>query len=348
MTEAADALYGLPPDRFTAARDARVRAAREAGDRPLAEAVAGLRRPSLSAWANNMLVREHPEQVRPLLDLGEELRRAHRELDGARLRELADSQRELLGALAQEAREVAARAGHPVSESVGREVADTLRAVLADPEASRAWASGRLTKAPGATSGFDAVAPDALPPGPSGAARRGGGGGGRDSAGGEGGGHGRGPSRKSPARSGAKAAQPAREADAAQPAEAARPAKAARAARDAQRDRKQRELAAQARRDLRAAERAYEERAEESQEARRLAEEAEARRAELAEQAEALVTELKRTRTELRTAREEERAARARAQEREKRAREGGRKLSEARRTAEAAAARTPTRRRKD
>lgn len=85
----ADELYGLRPEDFTAARAARVAAARTAGDRALAERIGKLRRPSLSAWASNLLVREQPEQIEPLLKLGEALRQAHQDLDGAQLRALS-------------------------------------------------------------------------------------------------------------------------------------------------------------------------------------------------------------------------------------------------------------------
>ncbi|MFE2631832.1 hypothetical protein ACFXDP_28475, partial [Streptomyces sp. NPDC059374] len=53
----ADELYGLRPEQFTAARNERVAAARSAGNRKLADAIGRLRRPSLSAWASNTLVR---------------------------------------------------------------------------------------------------------------------------------------------------------------------------------------------------------------------------------------------------------------------------------------------------
>ncbi|POX46689.1 hypothetical protein C3489_31340 [Streptomyces sp. Ru71] len=142
----ADELYGLRPEDFTAARNARAAAARKAGDRSLAGEIARLRRPSLSAWAANLLVRERPDAVAPLLELGEGLRQAHRELDGGQLRELTRRQRSLVGALARQARQLAEEAGHPIGDDAQREVEATLHAVLADPEAADAWSAGRLVK----------------------------------------------------------------------------------------------------------------------------------------------------------------------------------------------------------
>ncbi|MER6073491.1 hypothetical protein ABT187_32545 [Streptomyces sp. NPDC001817] len=150
----ADELYGLRPEEFVAARDRRALEARKAGDQALAREIGALRRPSLAAWVGNLLVRRRPEEVRPLLDLGEELRRAHRELDGPQLRKLVRRQGEVIGALGRQARRLAAEAGRPVGEGVQREVEETLHAVLADPEAAREWAAGRLVKPLSATFGF--------------------------------------------------------------------------------------------------------------------------------------------------------------------------------------------------
>ncbi|MBX9396525.1 hypothetical protein K4749_23775 [Streptomyces sp. TRM72054] len=158
----ADELYGLRPEHFTAARDTHAAAARKAGDRALAEKIGKLRRPSLSAWASNLLVREQPDQVEPLLRLGEGLRQAHHDLDGAQLRELIRQQRVLISALSRQAGQLAAQAGRPITPDAQREVESTLQAVLADPDAARQWAAGRLVKPLDAAVGFPAIAQDAV------------------------------------------------------------------------------------------------------------------------------------------------------------------------------------------
>ncbi|MFJ7334243.1 hypothetical protein ACIQU3_20590 [Streptomyces sp. NPDC101110] len=170
----ADELYALRPEEFTAARASAVAAARTAGDRELAERIRVLRKPSLAAWVSNLLVRGSPGEVEPLLRLGEGLRQAHQDLDGAQLRELSRRQHALVRALSMQARQLAKEAGHPIGESVQRELENTLHAVLADPEAARAWAGGRLTKPLSAAVGFPAVAEGARPqrPAPAPAADR--------------------------------------------------------------------------------------------------------------------------------------------------------------------------------
>ncbi|MEU6915508.1 hypothetical protein [Streptomyces olindensis] len=159
----ADELYALRPEDFTAARASAVAAARTAGDRELAERIGALRKPSLAAWAANLLVRSRPGEVEPLLRLGEGLRRAHQDLDGTQLRELSRRQHALIRALSGQTRQLAKEAGHPIGESVQREVENTLHAVLADPGAAEAWASGRLTKPLSAAVGFPAAAEGARP-----------------------------------------------------------------------------------------------------------------------------------------------------------------------------------------
>ncbi|MER5837332.1 hypothetical protein ABT116_42870 [Streptomyces sp. NPDC002130] len=159
----ADELYALRPEEFTAARASAMATARTAGDRELAERIRTLRKPSLAAWVSNLLVRSSPGEVEPLLRLGEGLRQAHQDLDGAQLRELSRRQHALVRALSLQARQLAKEAGHPIGESVQREVENTLHAVLADPEAARAWAGGRLAKPLSAAVGFPAVAEDARP-----------------------------------------------------------------------------------------------------------------------------------------------------------------------------------------
>ncbi len=149
----ADELYALPPGEFIAARDERVRAARESGDRELATALGRLRRPTTSAWAVNLLARDQPDLLDQLGTLGGELREAQRELRGPALRELAAERQRVVAALVQTARRLAARAGHPASAGTAYEVEQTLHAALADPAVAREVCAGRLVH-PAAPGGF--------------------------------------------------------------------------------------------------------------------------------------------------------------------------------------------------
>ncbi|MBW8797441.1 MAG: hypothetical protein JF597_28760 [Streptomyces sp.] len=169
LEEVADELYALAPADFTAVRDERAKAARAAGDRELAGQIRRLRRPTMAAWASNLLVREQPEESHQLLRLGEALRRAHEDLDGEQLRELSAQQHQLTFALARQAGQLAAQAGQRISDDVRQEVQDTLHAVLADPEAAGQWAKGHLTKPLSGPVGFPALTRQ---PAPAAASRR--------------------------------------------------------------------------------------------------------------------------------------------------------------------------------
>lgn len=131
-----------------------MRAARAAGDRPLGAALTRLRRPTVSAWVLNLLLRDQPEIGDQLVALGAELRRAQAELSGPELRELAAQRQRLVSALVRSARRIAAREGHPVTAAAAFEVEQTLHAALADPEVAAEVSSGRLVR-PVSRTGFD-------------------------------------------------------------------------------------------------------------------------------------------------------------------------------------------------
>lgn len=141
---ALDELYVTPPVDFVARRDALAAAAKEAGRADDARRIRGARRPTLAAWATNLLVRSRPQESREFLALGTALREAHGTMDRGRLRELSAQQWRIIAALSQLASRLARGSGQRLSAPVQREVESTLRAVLADPEAADRWAAGHL------------------------------------------------------------------------------------------------------------------------------------------------------------------------------------------------------------
>ncbi|NUP20486.1 MAG: hypothetical protein HOZ81_31270 [Streptomyces sp.] len=163
VEEVIGALYRLRPEEFVAARDARVAEARRAKDASAARRIAGLRRPTLAAWASNLFVRQHPHEAERLLELGETLRQAHRTLDAAQLRQASRQQHQMITLLARETAELAQQAGSPLTQAVRYEVEQILHGVLADQKVAEEWAAARLTRVPAATVDFTAVTPEALP-----------------------------------------------------------------------------------------------------------------------------------------------------------------------------------------
>ncbi|MGZ4436313.1 MAG: hypothetical protein ACXVW6_01650 [Nocardioidaceae bacterium] len=142
----ADALYALPPGEFTPARDAEAKAVRADGDRELAEAIKRLRKPAAAAWVVNMLMRHRYDEMVQVLDLGASLRQAQSDLDGDALRELTRQRRRLIGAVAGDGRALARDLGVKVSESVVRQVEQTLHAAMVDTDAAAAVRTGLLVE----------------------------------------------------------------------------------------------------------------------------------------------------------------------------------------------------------
>jgi hypothetical protein len=163
LNDAADELYGVPPDEFIGARDAAVAAARERGDRDLAKAIGRLRRPTKAAWLANLLARHRAAQLEGLLGLAAGLADAQRTLDGTALRQLSSKRHQLVAAMAREAGRLAQEAGDPAAESVLRELQGILDAALARPEIAEQVRSGRLTRTLSYTGFGPEADPDAAP-----------------------------------------------------------------------------------------------------------------------------------------------------------------------------------------
>ncbi|MBD7917442.1 hypothetical protein H9657_04005 [Cellulomonas sp. Sa3CUA2] len=145
LDDVVDELYGGTLDDFVARRDAAVRAAKAAKDREVAGRIASLRKPTVAAWAVNVLVRDDPSLADALRDLGEGMRDAERTLDGPALRELGKQRRALVSGLVARARRLAADGGQKLSTAAAQEVEHTLTAALADPGVADAVAAGTLT-----------------------------------------------------------------------------------------------------------------------------------------------------------------------------------------------------------
>jgi hypothetical protein len=146
-----DELYGLALDRFIAERGALVRTLRADGDREQAGQVAGLRKPSVAAWAVNQLVRTQGELLAELFAAGDALRAAQGELlavrgDGRALRAAAERKRSALLRLTSAARRTLSREGDELSGPVVERVGETLHAAAVDEWARAQVSAGRLER----------------------------------------------------------------------------------------------------------------------------------------------------------------------------------------------------------
>ncbi len=125
------ALYALPPEEFTAARNARAKELK-AEDAELAAQVAKLPKPTAAAAAVNRLARDEPSEVRALVQSGKRLRAAQEAaLAGKGENAVAEATREHRDALERVRREARRLR---LSEAVLERVASTLRAASVDPE----------------------------------------------------------------------------------------------------------------------------------------------------------------------------------------------------------------------
>ncbi|SDM01443.1 hypothetical protein SAMN04487916_12134 [Arthrobacter sp. ov407] len=145
-------LYALPYGEFVAARTAAAKDVSAIGltsaeQRALAAEVRALPKPSVAAWAVNMLAAHSPEILRELAGLGTSMQAAQDALDAAALRRLAQERRQLLAGAVKTAHALAAQQGRAISASVATEVEQTLRAATADPGAAAAVQSGCLLRA---------------------------------------------------------------------------------------------------------------------------------------------------------------------------------------------------------
>lgn len=135
-------LYAGPPDQFIAHRDAAVKRARAAGDKELADEIKALRRPTLAAALLNQLHRrDGATGLNELLELGHRLRAAQSKLDVRAMKSLSTERNTLISQLVSE---IGKASSEPLSGTVQEQLSDTLVAAVADAEAGRAVASGRL------------------------------------------------------------------------------------------------------------------------------------------------------------------------------------------------------------
>jgi hypothetical protein len=145
-----DALYGLPLEEFTKARNELAGELRSKGDRESANRVKALAKPTTVAWAVNQVMRTQPTDARQLLEVGERLREVHEGVTAGNasagdLREAVEAEREVVGRLTAAARGLMNTKGRGLSESVLERVEQTLHALSTDGEVRSVADASRLS-----------------------------------------------------------------------------------------------------------------------------------------------------------------------------------------------------------
>ncbi|GAB3301248.1 hypothetical protein [Parasphingorhabdus pacifica] len=146
-------LYSADPTEFVGVRDRLAAEARDRGDGETAAEIKKLRRPGMAAHAVNLLAWHESERVDRLVELGEQMRSAQRNLRGDEVRQLDEERSGLQVELIDRAVELTGAGGRSLGEQARRQVEQTLHAAVSDPEAARQVCSGALT-APVEYSGF--------------------------------------------------------------------------------------------------------------------------------------------------------------------------------------------------
>jgi hypothetical protein len=152
-----DHLYASLPEDFTRARNDLAQRLKQAGQADAAARVRQLRKPTVPLWAVNQLARQHPDEVRALLDAGERLRVAQQAAlrgESQELRTATAEERKVLRSLTQRGEELLHEAGHSVDT---KRIASTLRAAAVDQHGRELLEQGRLSEEFEAT-GFGALA----------------------------------------------------------------------------------------------------------------------------------------------------------------------------------------------
>ncbi len=163
-----DALFKLPPEEFTAARNALVAQLKRDGRHAEASEAKALTKPSVSAWVVNQLYWRRRESFDRLIEAGDRLRRAHAvQRTGDSARDPVSVRRELVAELASIAADLLREAGHGGTRDLSRRVATTLEALSSYGRRHGAPAAGRLSddlQPPGFEAALGMRLPGAEPP----------------------------------------------------------------------------------------------------------------------------------------------------------------------------------------
>src|SRR4051794_40366894 len=162
-----DRLFELPPEEFTAARNALARRLKDEGNASAAADVKQLSKPSIAAWAINQLAREQQGAVKLLLESAARLKKAQENAlkgggTGDALRRAQADERKALRELTQQAQGILERSGRSAGTTVLDKISSTLRAAAVDDAGRTALKIGRLTGEV-KPSGFDVFAGLELP-----------------------------------------------------------------------------------------------------------------------------------------------------------------------------------------
>lgn len=143
LPEAAEPLFELAPEEFTAERDRIAKELKQQGDGEAAGGVKALKKPSVTAYALNLVSRGHPELVEAMLEADQHLRSAKSRTDMDKAK--AERQK-AISAITGKATSLLEERNRPVTAQVKERLTETLLAVATDEETRERLKSGHLLK----------------------------------------------------------------------------------------------------------------------------------------------------------------------------------------------------------
>jgi archaellum component FlaC len=143
-----DALYQLPLQEFTAARNALASRLKKQGRPEEADRVKAIQKPSMTAWTVNQLFWRERKDLDALMRVGDRFRAAQAaQLAGqaSDMRSLLNERRDALSTLMKQAGVILQEAGHNASPETTRRIMTTLEALATYGDTPGAPRAGRLT-----------------------------------------------------------------------------------------------------------------------------------------------------------------------------------------------------------
>lgn len=147
VAAAAAQLYAVPLAEFVASRKSLAAAAKTEAGPAAAKEILALRKPTVTAWAMNLVPRGDAAALADVVGLGARMRAAQSQLDTATLTAVRGERDAVLAAYVAAVVEAAEGEGTSLSAGAREEVRASAIAALADESASEALASGQLTRA---------------------------------------------------------------------------------------------------------------------------------------------------------------------------------------------------------
>lgn len=143
LPESAEPLFEVAPEEFTAERDRIAKELKKQGDDGAAAAVKALKKPSITAYALNLVARRHSDLIDELLEADEKLRTAK---SRAEMDAVKGERQKAISSITGKATSLLEEQERSVTAQVRERLTETLLAVATDDATRELLKAGRLLK----------------------------------------------------------------------------------------------------------------------------------------------------------------------------------------------------------